>query len=67
MKTRRVVALLFLAVALFLVACGDDDEPSSNKPAATATAKADACAKDRLKTLAPGKLTVATDKPAFPP
>jgi polar amino acid transport system substrate-binding protein len=67
MKTRPVLALLLLAAALLLVACGDDDSGSSEKPASTATAVADACAKDSLKTLTPGTLTIATDKPAFPP
>jgi len=66
MKTRSSVALLLLLAALVLAACGDDDS-SSSEPAATATAKADACAKDNLKTLTPGTLTIATDKPAFPP
>jgi polar amino acid transport system substrate-binding protein len=67
MKTRPVLALLLLAAALLLVACGDDDSSSSEKPASTATAVADACAKDSLKTQTPGTLTVATDKPAYPP
>ena len=67
MKIRPLVALLFLAAALLLAACGDDDDSSSSTPAAKATATADACAKDSLKTLTPGTLTVATDKPAFPP
>ena len=67
MKHRPLLALLLLLAALLLAACGDDDESASNKPAATATAKADACTKDSLKTLTPGTLTVATDKPAFPP
>jgi polar amino acid transport system substrate-binding protein len=62
----KLPALLLLTAALFLVACGDDDS-SSSKPAAQATAKADACSKDNLKTKTPGTLTVATDKPAYPP
>jgi polar amino acid transport system substrate-binding protein len=62
----KLPALLLLTAALFLVACGDDDS-SSSKPAAQATAKADACSKDNLKTKVPGTLTVATDKPAYPP
>ena len=66
MKTRPLLALLVLAAALLLAACGDDDS-SSDEPAASATAKADACAKDSLKTLTPGTLTVATDMPAYPP
>jgi polar amino acid transport system substrate-binding protein len=61
----KLPALLCLAAALFLVACGSDDSSSSSKPAATA--KADACTKANLKTQTPGTLTVATDKPAYPP
>jgi polar amino acid transport system substrate-binding protein len=67
MKT-RLLALLLLAAALFLVACGSDDSSSSSdKAAATATASADACSKASLKTHTPGTLTIATDKPAYPP
>jgi polar amino acid transport system substrate-binding protein len=62
----KLPALLLLAIVLFLVACGDDDS-SSSKPAAQSTAKADECSKDNLKTKTPGTLTVATDKPAYPP
>jgi polar amino acid transport system substrate-binding protein len=62
----KLPALLLLTAALFLVACGDDDS-SSSKPTAKATAAADACSKDNLKTKSPGTLTVATDKPAYPP
>jgi polar amino acid transport system substrate-binding protein len=62
----KLPALLLLTAALFLPACGDDDS-SSSKPAAQATAKADACSKDNLKTKTAGTLTVATDKPAYPP
>jgi polar amino acid transport system substrate-binding protein len=62
----KLPALLLLTAALFLVARGDDDS-SSSKPAAKATTAADACTKDNLKTQTPGTLTVATDKPAYPP
>jgi polar amino acid transport system substrate-binding protein len=64
-KTPPLIALLLLA--LLVGACGSDDDSASSKPAATATAKADACTKDNLKTQTPGTLTVATDKPAYPP
>ena len=62
----KLPALLLLTAALFLVACGDDDS-SASKPTAKATTAADACSKDNLKTKTPGTLTVATDKPAYPP
>jgi len=62
----KLPAFLLLSVALFLVACGSDStSSSSNKPAATT--QADACTKANLKTHTPGTLTVATDKPAYPP
>jgi polar amino acid transport system substrate-binding protein len=63
----KLPALLLLTAAMFLVACGDDDSSSSSKPTAKATTTADACSKDNLKTKTPGTLTVATDKPAYPP
>jgi polar amino acid transport system substrate-binding protein len=64
--------LALAAATLVLAACGSsDDSSSSSAPAAgTGTASqaaANACTKDQLKTRTPGTLTVATDKPAFPP
>ncbi len=40
-------------------------EPSA--PAESASPSADACAKDSLAVVAPGKLTLGTDNPAYPP
>jgi polar amino acid transport system substrate-binding protein len=71
------LAALAMAGALLLGACGDDDtdEPSATEPAATgaptaSTAPGEAaspadCAEG--KTLAAGRLTIATGDPAFPP
>ena len=66
--TRAALAILPIAAVLALAACGDDDEPagSASTPAATTTAAA-SCTKETLKTKTPGRLTVATDKPAYPP
>jgi len=53
-----------------IAACGsDDDEPGSASPAATsaATAQASACEKQSLDLKSGGKLTIGTDKPAYPP
>jgi len=50
------------ALALGLAACGSDDSSSSN-----ASADKKACSKADLATYAKGKLTIGTDKPAFPP
>ncbi len=61
----RLLSAIVLALSLALVACGEDEEEP--EPAAQSTPAADACAKDQLQTVADGKLTVGTDKPAFPP
>jgi polar amino acid transport system substrate-binding protein len=73
----RCARALFAAVvaALLLAACGGDDSSSSSSAsssqagttAASGGASANACTKQSLKTETPGTLTVATDKPAFPP
>jgi polar amino acid transport system substrate-binding protein len=62
----RLLAAIVLALSLVLVACGDDEEEPASQ-AAESTPAADACAKDQLQTVTAGKLTVGTDKPAFPP
>jgi len=41
--------------------------PSSAAPAESPSPTADACAKDSLAVVAPGKLTLGTDNPAYPP
>lgn len=66
MSLARIVALLALIAAVVLAACGDDDEESSS-PTDTASVSAEDCTADKLDTLDPGVLTVATDDPAFPP
>ena len=60
-----LVALAALAVA----GCGEDEETSgaAATSAPAATTEADACAKDQLTLVVPGRLTIATDNPAFPP
>ena len=53
------------ALTLAAAACAPADEATpSAGPSSTAAA---ACAKDQLKLTTPGKLTIATDKPAFEP
>jgi polar amino acid transport system substrate-binding protein len=61
--------VLMLGLALGAAACGSDDNASSTAtPAAgTATAQAAACDKSSLDLKSPGKLTIGTDKPAYPP
>ncbi|MET9872968.1 transporter substrate-binding domain-containing protein, partial [Streptomyces sp. NPDC006386] len=58
---RAAVAVALLAAA---VSCAPQPEASSGKPSASAT---NACARGKLATETPGKLTVATDEPAYEP
>ena len=68
---RLIVAAVLVPAALLLAACGSDDSSSSTsastQAAASTTAAADSCQKADLDTYTSGKLTVATDKPAYPP
>ena len=70
---RSARAALALAVALLVLAgCGSSDNSgsssgSSQSSTAAGASQAAACTKDQLKTRTPGTLTIATDKPAFPP
>ena len=65
------LALALAAALLVLAGCGSSDSGSSSSNASSGTATnanaADKCTKDQLQTRSPGTLTVATDKPAFPP
>jgi polar amino acid transport system substrate-binding protein len=67
------LAAVLAAALLALAACGGSDSSSSSSstPKSTGTgaqsAAADPCAKGNIKTRNAGTLTVATDKPAFPP
>jgi polar amino acid transport system substrate-binding protein len=67
--SRPLSVLAVIAACSALAACGSDDDSSSSSsssasPEATASAE---CTKDALATLTKGQLTVATDKPAYPP
>jgi polar amino acid transport system substrate-binding protein len=68
---RLLVAAVLLPAVLLLAACGSDDDKSSSSAAApaktTAAAGAASCQKDALSLRTPGQLTIATDKPAYPP
>ncbi len=58
--------LALLAAVLLLAACGsEEEEQPAERPAAQANANA--CTPDQLDLVADGKLTVGTDKPAYPP
>jgi polar amino acid transport system substrate-binding protein len=62
--TRLAVLLATVVLALAAGGCGGDDEPEQT---GGRTAPAGSCAKDQLELEEPGKLTIGTDTPAFPP
>jgi polar amino acid transport system substrate-binding protein len=64
----RILLLLSIAVAfaLTLAACGGDDDDSTDD-GTQKTASAEDCTPENMDTVEPGVLTVATDKPAYPP
>jgi polar amino acid transport system substrate-binding protein len=59
----RLLALCLVAAAL--AACGSDEKQSSATPAGTKAASP--CDKSALALTTAGRLTVGTDKPAYPP
>ena len=66
---RAPAALLLLFAAALLAACGSSGSDSSTAAAdsTAASTEADACATANLPLKTAGQLTVATDKPAYPP
>jgi polar amino acid transport system substrate-binding protein len=73
---RTLASILALVLSLVVAACGSDDTPSATPAAAATTATAgaatpaattDACDKSALQLQSAGKLTIGTDKPAYPP
>jgi polar amino acid transport system substrate-binding protein len=67
---RRLLVPLFVALALALAACGSSNDGSAttatSSPAAQKPA-GPACDNASLALKSPGKLTIGTDKPAYPP
>jgi polar amino acid transport system substrate-binding protein len=63
----RATPALVVAAALALSACGSSNDSTSSTPAAASTTAAQSCDKANLDLYKSGQLTVATDKPAFPP
>jgi polar amino acid transport system substrate-binding protein len=56
-----------VALALFAGCGGDDDDDESGDSGSETAVSLEDCTPDQLETLEQGSLTVATDKPAFPP
>ena len=63
---RGLLVCTLLLAALAVGACGEKEEPSSAARSAP-TATASACDRASLALHTEGKLTVGTDKPAYPP
>ena len=64
-KLRTAALLAMLVAAATIAACGSDDD--SDESTTSGTASLSDCTPETLETASSGKLTVATDKPAFPP
>ncbi len=72
---RPLLATVLIPAALFVAACGDSDDDNSSGASTQAAASTTAsgtpsdasCQKDRLSLVKSGRLTVGTDKPAYPP
>jgi len=61
---RPLLVVLALSLSLAVAACGSSDSSSSSSSTATTAAS---CSKADLQTISSGKLTIGTDKPAYPP
>jgi polar amino acid transport system substrate-binding protein len=69
---RPLPAAVLILAALFVAACGSNDNASSSSSSAASTGAATpaadtSCQKANLSLVNAGQLTVATDKPAYPP
>jgi polar amino acid transport system substrate-binding protein len=62
-----LLSLLVLLSAAVVIGCGDDDDSDSGDSETTAAVDLSECTPDTLETVKDGKLTVATDSPAFEP
>ncbi len=70
MSKIRIPVLLLLALlvaAATVAACGSDDDESSDETTTSGAVSLEDCTPDTLETVSDGTLTIATDKPAFPP
>jgi polar amino acid transport system substrate-binding protein len=64
MRKLWLVLAALLAFGLLAASCGGDDDEDDEAGGTTA---AESCAKEDLQLVNPGKLTIGTDNPAFPP
>jgi polar amino acid transport system substrate-binding protein len=62
-----LLLLSLLAASLLVAACGDDSSESTGTETASSDVSLADCTPDSLSTVNPGTLTIATDKPAYPP
>lgn len=62
-----LVLVCFIAFAGILVACGEKEEDTSSDSATSGAVSLADCTPDVLETVSADTLTIATDKPAFPP
>jgi polar amino acid transport system substrate-binding protein len=66
-STLAIVSLLALGLVLVVTGCGGKKDSSSSTGIEGETASAADCTPSKMETQSPGTLTVATDKPAYPP
>ena len=69
MRKLALVSSFVLVLAVLAAGCGSDDDETATagETVAAATTEADQCAKEQLKLVESGRLTIGTDNPAFPP
>ncbi|WP_214111177.1 ABC transporter substrate-binding protein [Acrocarpospora catenulata] len=60
-----LLAAGFLALAA--IGCAPESDAPTTAATGAASSASDPCAKDQLKLITPGKLTIGTDKPAYEP
>ena len=64
---KRLALLPILVLALVASGCGGDDDEEGAGGTSISVTLAPNCEKDQLTLVSPGKLTIGTDNPAFPP
>ena len=67
MRSRTLLAVAGLTAALAAAGCAPADDDTPATPAASGGSASSNCAPANLKTVAAGKLTIATDEPVYEP